>query len=202
MGKTTEHLIYLIRHAKTQANLDMLYSGSTNVPLCQQGIDEIKELLTKVQYPKVDRHYTSGMIRANQTFELIFPDTAYTKLPELEECNFGDFEMRTYRDLKDLPEYIKWVSDPTGDVCCPNGESFTLLLERIQRGIDIILEDLKNNNQESALIVTHGGVITKLMVSLFAEFNMATDLKLVTKNGEGFCIKYVDGKAVEFSPVP
>ncbi len=202
MGKSTEHLIYLVRHAKTQANLDMLYSGSTDVPLCQEGVDEIKELLTKVQYPKVDRHYTSGMTRANQTFELIFPNIPYTKLPELEECNFGDFEMRTYRDLKDLPEYISWVSDPTGEVVCPNGESFNQLLERIMRGINIILEDLNNNDQQSAFVVTHGGVITKLMISIFPEFNMSTDLKLVTKNGEGFCIKFQDGKAVEYTPVP
>ena len=36
--------IYLIRHGKTQANLCHLYCGSTDLPLSQQGIDQLRTL--------------------------------------------------------------------------------------------------------------------------------------------------------------
>lgn len=197
-----EFLIYLIRHAKTEANLKFLYSGSTDLDLCQQGIDELKEIKQTVEYPKADKYYSSGMLRANQTIELLYENVEYKKLPEFAECNFGDFEMLSYQELKNNPKYITWVEDQTGDLRCPNGESFNLLLERTQRGIDIILEELRAENKQTAVVITHGGVITKLMYTLFPDFAISTELKNVTKNITGYGIKYVDNKAVSFTPVP
>ena len=61
--------IYLIRHGKTQANLLHLYCGSTDLPLSQQGIDQLRTL--HYHLPPV-RFLTSGMKRTEQTLELLF----------------------------------------------------------------------------------------------------------------------------------
>ena len=51
--------IYLIRHGKTQANLLHLYCGSTDLPLSQQGIDQLRTL--HYHLPPV-RFLTTGII--------------------------------------------------------------------------------------------------------------------------------------------
>lgn len=43
--------------------------------------------------------------------------------------NFGDFEMKSYQELKDTAAYQAWITDVEHNVC-PNGESAPQVLER------------------------------------------------------------------------
>ena len=49
--------LYLIRHGKTQANLEHRYCGSTDLPLSQEGAEELKRLCYEI--PEA-RFLTSG----------------------------------------------------------------------------------------------------------------------------------------------
>ena len=63
--------IYLIRHGKTEANERRLYCGSTDLSLSESGREELNDIHYDIQ----NVHFlTSGMKRADETMELLFPE--------------------------------------------------------------------------------------------------------------------------------
>ncbi len=107
--------IILIRHGLTRANEKHLYCGSSDLPLSEAGIKGINERAAKGIYPPPDgcELYTSGLLRAEQTFSLIYGAAVHKTDERLRELDFGDFELLTYDELKDKPAYIKWISATT-----------------------------------------------------------------------------------------
>ena len=71
--------ILLIRHGKTVANEKHLYCGSTDLPLSEQGRRELAG--KKLSAPENCRYYSSGMRRADETLELLFPVVEYEREP-------------------------------------------------------------------------------------------------------------------------
>jgi len=67
--------------------------------------------------------------------------------------NFGDWEGKAWDEIKD-PFLDTWMEDFVNKKCS-NGESFVMLHERVGK----FLEELKKQNHEKVVIITHGGVI-------------------------------------------
>ena len=65
------HIIYLIRHARTEGNILGKYIGVTDQPLCQEGIKELEAYIQAGKYPAVDYVFVSPMQRCLQTRERI-----------------------------------------------------------------------------------------------------------------------------------
>lgn len=101
--------IYLIRHGKTSANEKHLYCGSTDLPLSDAGKEELRSIHYDI---KNVRFLTSGMKRTDETLRILFGDVPYEVDPRFREVDFGTFEMHSYEELKDTPEYQTWL---TGD---------------------------------------------------------------------------------------
>lgn len=176
--------IYLIRHGKTYCNEKQLYSGKTDVELSESGIEELKEKAEKIKYPECDYYFTSGAKRANQTLEILCPNKKYEVLEKLFEYDFGDFELKSYNDLKDKKEYIEWLNDEEGNICCPNGESRRQFKMRIKKGFTELVEHLKNNNIDKALGVTHGGTIGIILEAMYNSSKKFYEWQ--PKNGDGY----------------
>lgn len=87
--------LWLIRHGKTEGNKLARYIGTTDEPLCQEGI----EFLKKMDYPKVQEIYVSPLRRCVQTAEILFPEKPVHIIEELAECDFGEFENKNYKEL-------------------------------------------------------------------------------------------------------
>ena len=62
--------VILIRHSKTAGNLKGRYIGTTDEPLCEEGI----RLLEGKTYPAAELVYVSPMKRCRETASLIYPD--------------------------------------------------------------------------------------------------------------------------------
>ena len=60
--------IAFIRHGMTQANLDGRYIGTTDLPLCREGADQLYEKIEKYDYPSVQKVYTSPLKGANRLY--------------------------------------------------------------------------------------------------------------------------------------
>jgi alpha-ribazole phosphatase len=155
--------IVLIRHGLTAANERRLYCGSTDLPAA--GIRGIKERVEKGIYPPPADFilYTSGMLRTEQTFSLIYGDIPHHTDFRLRELDFGDFELRSYEELKDDPAYIRWISGDNEANTCPNGESGESMKKRVLTALDGYIKEGDN-----IIAVTHGGVIAAVMESLFS----------------------------------
>lgn len=168
--------IYLIRHGKTPANEQHLYCGSTDVALSEQGIEE----LCKLKYHVSNAEFvTSGMRRTEQTLHGLFGDVEHRVDIRFREVDFGSFEMHSYAQLKDLPEYQQWIGGDNEQNVPPGGESGAQMKKRVLEAFSQIRED--------TVIVTHGGCIAAIMESLFPEEGK-NRYQWQPENGRGYVI--------------
>ena len=186
--------LYLIRHGRTEANEKSLYCGSTDVPISDAGRTELLELKKEIVYPVAPRMYTSGMLRAEQTYEILFGDTEHSILPKLREMDFGEFEMKSYEELREDANYQKWIENDMKNRC-PGGESGDDAAERVIAGLEEILSDA-----EDSLVVSHGGVIAIVMMYLFPEENKNI-YGWRADNGHGYTVCFENGKPVSYEVI-
>lgn len=156
-------ILYVIRHGKTNSNEQRLYCGKTDDALSEAGIKEIKERQQFYNYPVCDTNFTSGALRANQTFELLYPQTSYEVRPLFWEYDFGEFEGKSYEMLKNDARYVEWITDEVGSVTCPQGESKHDFYKRISQGLELLVDELLEVQESEALLLCHGGVIGTLL---------------------------------------
>ena len=178
--------IYLIRHGKTLANEQHLYCGSTDLPLSDTG----KKELAQIHYPIPGdfRFISSGMQRANETLEILFPDRDYEIMPGFREVDFGRFEMKRYDQLKDDASYQDWISGDNEANVPPDGESGLQMTHRaISAFLRVVYEGM------DAVIVTHGGIIAALMARLFPK-EEKNRYQWQSANGGGYQITIKNGK--------
>ena len=148
--------IYLIRHGKTGANEQHLYCGSTDLPLSDAGRAELRTL----HYPVENlRFLTSGMKRTIETLQILFGNVPYEVEPRFREVDFGIFEMHSYEQLKDTPEYQTWLTGDNEANIPPQGESGVQMKARVLAALSEIRDD--------TCVITHGGVIASIMEHLF-----------------------------------
>lgn len=106
--------ICLIRHGITEGNKKKLYYGHSDIDLAEEGITELKELVSSGLYPDGEGadFYTTDLKRTQQTLKLIYGEREFQMIPDLKEINFGDFEMKSYGELKEIEEYRQWLKNP------------------------------------------------------------------------------------------
>ena len=177
--------IYLIRHGKTEANEKRLYCGSTDLPLSDAG----KEALRLLHYDiKNVRFISSGMKRTNETLHILFGDVPYEVDPRFREVDFGIFEMHSYEELKDTPDYQAWLTRDNEANIPPRGESGQQMKARVLEAFSALRED--------TCIITHGGCIAAIMEHLFPGEGK-NRYEWQPKNGCGYIIR---GNAYEELP--
>ncbi len=157
--------LILIRHGNTEASEKHLYCGSTDLPLSEAGRAALTERKAAGIPPvSVDglRVVTSGMKRCEETLLLLYGDVPHETDPAFREMDCGAFEMRSYEDMKNDPDYIAWITGDNEANVCPGGESGRIMTARVLAG----LERLRADGRDT-LLVTHGGVIAAIMAHLF-----------------------------------
>lgn len=147
-----------MRHSFTEGNLKKRYIGTTDEPLCPEGIRFLKEHF----YPEAEHVFVSPMRRCVETARLLYPHMSFHIIEELAECDFGDFENKNYQELSDNPDYQRWV-DSGGTLPFPNGESREAFKWRSLSGFQRVVYFCLNNGAKSAAVVTHGGNIMNIM---------------------------------------
>ena len=174
--------LWLIRHGKTEGNKLARYIGTTDEPLCQEGI----EFLKKMDYPKVQEIYVSPLRRCVQTAEILFPEKPVHIIEELAECDFGEFENKNYKELSGNENYQKWI-DSNGMLPFPGGESREDFKHRSLMGFQKAVTGCIRENVHRAALVIHGGTIMNIMEEYadrqrpFYEWHV--------KNGGGYLIE-------------
>lgn len=188
--------VYLIRHGKTYCNEQNLYYGKSDIEICESGIEELMKKKDKIRYPDCDIYFTSGAKRANQTLNIIKPSVNYMKISKLFEYDFGDFELKSYEELKDIKEYKEWIVDEKGYIKCPQGESKLEFKNRVITGFTELIQHLKKENINTALGVIHGGSIGIILENLYD--NKKKFYEWQPENGEGYELTIILEKNGEF----
>ncbi len=154
--------IHFIRHAICEANEEGRYVGVTESPVSARGREELRKKIETKSYPSVEKVYVSPLKRCVATAAFIYPEGYARVVPELREMNFGDFEGRRMLDIRELPEYKKFLEGGLNNPP-PNGESIESVVKRCYEGLDFIINDMMKNSWHSAAVVTHGGIIMNML---------------------------------------
>ena len=160
--------IIFIRHLPTPGNEKRQYIGSTDEDLSQGAVERFRKMQPDNReriYPPVQYVIASPLKRCIRTAELIWPGQEILIEPMLRECDFGAYERKTYEELKNEPEYIRWM-ESGGMTAFPGGEDQTGFRRRCVDGVKQWICRLLEKDAASAAFVVHGGTIMAALEAL------------------------------------
>lgn len=171
--------LYVVRHGETDWNATGRIQGHTDIDLNSQGEEQAKVLSEKLQNVKFSAVYSSDLLRAKRTAEIIVLEKKLavetTKL--LRERNFGHFEgqpTEAYKEINDvlikLTEQARFFSRDFPDVENDG--------DLVNRFITFAREVCVAHVGKNVLIVTHGGVLRSLLIHL-GYFKYKDNLKVI-----------------------
>lgn len=173
-------VLELMRHAKTQGNVEHRYVGWTDDPIVEQSLPVVDASAQTV--------ICSDLMRTQQTARAYFPNAELMPIAQFRESHFGDFDMKTYDELKMNERYRAWIDDPTA-VSPPGGESLTTFCMRVKQG----MKQLPPAKHYYAVL--HGGTIRALLVALAPEPSQFWDWQV--GHDTRFVLKWASQRAFE-----
>ncbi len=177
----------MIKHGLIDGNLQGKYIGMTDEPLSYDGITMLKKMKETYVYPPVNECFISPLSRCSKTMEILYPDMDATVVPELAECDFGEFEGKTNEQLKNNKDYIDWINATTPESAPPHGESNGEFVTRVCSAFNSIVKYMMSNGISKAAVCTHGGVIAAILATYGLPQLPMSQWSCV--NGKGFAIK-------------
>lgn len=141
-------MIYIVRHGQTDWNVEGRYAGRIDVQLNDTGRNQAKIVKEKLKDIKFDKVFSSPLIRAYETAEIIC-DNRITKDDRIIERSNGDLEGKLKTEIIEMIDF----NNPKEKRY--NIESIIDFRKRISSFFDEITNLYKGKN---ILIVTHAGV--------------------------------------------
>lgn len=158
MGK-----LALVRHGITKFNQEKRFTGFTDISISEEGKQQARAVGQQLRALgwKFDRAYTSWLLRAWETLEILLeelgtPELSTTKHPFLNERHYGDLQGRLHKELEaeySAEQVHLWRRSYANRP--PNGESLKDVVNRTQYYLnDEIMPRLYTG--ETILISAHG----------------------------------------------
>jgi broad specificity phosphatase PhoE len=165
MGNMKHWKLILVRHGDTGENFRHRYIGSMDIPLSMQGRQQVSSLRKMFGDDLPDLRLCSPLGRCLETAEILLEGTpgGFKIDADLREIDFGKWENMTFNDIlvSSPGDVARWSSfDP--DFSFPNGEAIQAFQARLKH----FVEHLENSHVDSALVITHVGVIRFLICQL------------------------------------
>ncbi len=169
----TDRLLVLVRHGQSDWNLKNLFTGWKDVDLTDKGIAEAREAgrKLKAQGIKFDVAFTSALIRAQRTLDLMLEELGQSKIPVFKDQALNE---RDYGDLVGLNKddaRKKWGEEQVHiwrrsyDVAPPGGES---LRDTAARVLPYYIQEILPRvlRGERVLVSAHGNSLRALVMVL------------------------------------
>ena len=155
--------IYLARHGETQWNVEQRIQGSADIPLDTRGEEQAAALAQRLASVDFDMIYTSDLIRAMRTTEIIkaaLPPVRVVPDARLRERNWGNMEGLTWEDIiNECPDDLRQIKSGNIDYAPQGGES---RLQVINRVLDW-LQEISTTENSTVLVIAHGGTASVIL---------------------------------------
>jgi len=127
--------LWLFRHGATEWARQGRHTGSTDLPLLQEGEAEARALAPVLKGVKFAAVYSSPLQRAQRTCALSGLSKSPTILSDLSEWNYGNYEGITTKEIRQtVPNWTVWNDG------CPDGEEASAVQLRCRRVIEQCLD--------------------------------------------------------------
>ena len=169
----TDRLLVLVRHGQSDWNLKNLFTGWRDVDLTDKGVSEAREAgrKLKAQGIKFDVAFTSALIRAQRTLDLMLTELGQTAIPVFKDQALNE---RDYGDLVGLNKddaRKKWGEEQVHiwrrsyDIAPPGGES---LRDTAARVLPYYIREILPRvlRGERVLVAAHGNSLRALVMVL------------------------------------
>jgi len=168
-----ERILVLVRHGESEWNLKNLFTGWRDVDLSEKGVSEARAAgrKLKAQGLRFDMAFTSALVRAQHSLDLILEEMGQTDIPiakdqALNERDYGDLVGLNKDDARK-----KWGAEQvllwrrSYDVAPPGGESLKDTAARVLPYYikDILPTVLRGDN---VLVAAHGNSLRALVMVL------------------------------------
>lgn len=155
--------VFWVRHGKTEMNTGKRYYSKIDARLTQEGIQEIKEIIT--DFDGCSNVYTSSSARAVETASLLFRGLYFKTDIRLQERNMGIFEGKSYETIKkEYPKVCRaWKAD-WKNYKLPEGESAMMQYERTKS----FVKELEGLG-EDAVVIAHATTIRMALAYMLGE---------------------------------
>jgi 2,3-bisphosphoglycerate-dependent phosphoglycerate mutase len=169
----SERLLVLVRHGQSEWNLKNLFTGWRDVDLTDLGIKEARDAgrKLKAQGLAFDVAYTSALIRAQRTLDLVLEEMGASGLPTFKDQALNE---RDYGDLSGLNKddaRKKWGEEQVHiwrrsyDIAPPGGES---LKDTLARTLPYYVQEILPSvlRGQRTVVAAHGNSLRALVMVL------------------------------------
>jgi 2,3-bisphosphoglycerate-dependent phosphoglycerate mutase len=169
----TDRLLVLVRHGESEWNLKNLFTGWKDIDLTANGIAEARAAgrKLKAQGIRFDVAFTSALIRAQRSLDLILEEMGQRNIPTFKDQALNE---RDYGDLSGLNKddaRAKWGAEQVHlwrrsyDVAPPGGES---LKDTAARVLPYYIQEIlpRVMRGERVLVSAHGNSLRALVMVL------------------------------------
>ncbi|MGJ9385648.1 histidine phosphatase family protein [Salipaludibacillus sp. CF4.18] len=195
MGATQRLDIFLVRHGITKWNQDKRYLGHSDESVLPGVFEEMSELKQELNKYSFDTIFTSDLKRCRETSDYLVGNKLNECIVDqrLRELHFGEWEGKTYEELKTNHVYRNWIDD-WESYNPPTGETAIQFKSRINEFLGEVYEKAQSKtcNHNQVLVITHGGVI-KYILSSLKESSSIWDFKIKHGNGVRISLEYQEG---------
>jgi alpha-ribazole phosphatase len=159
--------LWLVRHGATEWNSEQRFCGHSDIALSERGRAEARWLGRRLRRRTISAIYSSDLVRANQTAEIIAQQRTQSPSIRLSaawrEISFGEWEGLTYTQIaQEYPSSADFFSDPLRHAP-PGGESLGDLVRRVQGAYEEITSTMLEGD---IVLVSHGGPLRALLCCL------------------------------------
>lgn len=158
--------LLLARHCETGPDYYGRFVGSSDIGLGPAAPEQAVRLAGVIETYRPDITFCSPLQRARLTAEMVAADTSLGEIiteTDLREVDFGRWEGLTFAEIaRGDSELVKRWSAWSPDFAFPDGELTADFLARIQQ----VGERLAACEEETVLVIAHGGVVRALICHL------------------------------------
>lgn len=152
--------IYLLRHGETEWNADgNRYCGRTDLPLTEEGIKQAETVQKKLAKSHFDGIYSSPLIRAKRTAEIVSGSNEVVTDERIIEADFGQWEGKPKEEfIKENPSlWQAWQEDPTNVKAGGTGDTAGEIVKRADDFFKSLIDShLKYDHK--VMVVAHNGL--------------------------------------------
>ena len=167
--------LYLIRHGLPAFEGEKRCIGATDLPLSEEGREQMRRVRERLQHANIRRIYVSPMARTRESAQIISGGyIPVTEVPELQEIHMGCWENLTFSEIRErYPEDYEARGKNFADFKPEGGETFRECRRRAYLAYRRILTEADGN----IAIVAHAG-LNRALISLLEDRSLSEVMEI------------------------